>query len=435
VLLIDDVSLAALDGSRPADQLIVWAWYDGALAWPEALQVESWQISGTSNPSTKVQQQLSLKIADPHGALSPWLFNDPLGVGGVELQVMYRIGGASVINRGRFRVESNSPQESFVKHTIAEYGYMEPDSENEAHKRDVLVSGGAVVDVTAVDLTSNVDRDKFLAPESPQGTAPTVLGEFRRLMADHFPVVVEAGVGDTAAAKTLVYDKERLEAGQDLLASVNARYRMGGDGECRVYPIAPGPVVWRVQPMAGLVSVSRGQDISGLYNYWVVEGKEASTGRPVAAVSSIETGPLRVNGPHGRVPDFYSSEQITSVSEALAYANTLRDRQLNKLAVELKVETTPRPEIQAGDRIEVGCPVAAGHVMYLPGEVTDIQSSGSPVPGPTQMTVSCSYADVVRGLSTTPWMDNLTGQLPELTWDRMPTSWGRTPDLTWNDLP
>jgi hypothetical protein len=376
---------------------------------------------------------LSLKVADPDGGLSPWLFHDPLGVGGVVLQVIYRVGGAESLNLGWFRVEGNKPSGSAVAYTIPEYGYIEADSPRAPHERLVMVPGGGMVDVSAVDLTSNVDRDKLITPESPKTT--TVLAEVARLIGDYFPVVVESGVTDQPVAKTLVFEKERLEAVQDLLSSINARYRMGGDGEMRVYPITPGPVVWRVEPTAGLVEVSREQSVDGLYNVWVVTGKEDGTGRPVSAVATIKSGPLRVDGPHGRVPYFYESEQITSQSGAQKYAETLRDRQETAYAVELTVVTAPRPEIEAGDRIEVGCPVKEGHIMYLPGEVLSVSAGGSPLPGPTTFKVSCSYKDIFDAQGRTDWAQNITRVKPELTWDRMPTSWGTTPDLTWNNLP
>ena len=435
MLLIDDESRAALDGSRPADELVVWAWYDGQLAHPDPLGIASWSLQGSADPDTKVQQQLSLKVQDPDGTLSPWLFDDPLGVGGVELHVMYRIGGAGVVNRGRFRVQDNSPKESYRKYAVAEYGYRQADSPTAPHERNVMVPSGAVIDLNAVDLTANVDRDRLLAPESPKGTSPTVLGEFTRLIGDHFPTVVADGVLDRAVSKTLVYDRERLEACQDLLASISARYRMGGDGECEVYPLVPGVPVWRVEPTAGLVEVNRTQSLDGLYNMWVVAGKENAKGKPVRGSSSLTFGPLRNSGPHGRYPYFYSSEMITSAQQANEYAATLQAQHMAKLAVELEVTTIPRPEIQPGDSIEVGCPVAAGHVVYIPGEVVSKAESGSPIPTPTKFTVSCSYADLQAALAQTTFGQHLTREMPPLTWDRMPTSWGTTPNLTWNNLP
>lgn len=435
MLPIDDVSRAALDGSRPADELVVWAWYDGDLAWPDPLGIASWSLTGASDASTKVQRQLSLKVADPDGGLSPWLFDDPLGVGGVRLQVIYRIGGAGAVNVGWFRVEGNAPDESASSYTIPEYGYVKPDSEEAAHKRRLFTFAGATVDVNAVDLTSDVDRDKFLAPQSPAGTTPTVLGEVARLVQRYLPVVVDNGVTDSPVSRKLVYDRERLEAVQDLLANISARFRMGGDGEMHIYPMTGTAPVWRVEPGQGLVNVHRKQTIDGLYNAWVVEGKEGANGRPVRGTVLLRTGPLRWDGPHGSVPYFYSSEMITTWSQAVAYAETLRDRQAAAYAVELEVETIPRPEIQAGDRIEVGCPMPAGHVVYLPGEVVSVSAGGSPVPGPTKLTVSCAYADVAAAIARTPFGAYLTSTKPALTWDRMPANWGQLPAITWNNLP
>ena len=431
---LDAVSLAALGGSRPADELIVWAWFDGALAWPEPLQVVSWSRSGSADSSSKVQQQVKFTVADPSGELSPWRLDDVLGVAGTQLQVMYKVGGAGVLNVGWFRVESNAPDEAFTRYTLPEYGLVVPDSPVKPHERDRYVSSGSVVEVDAVDLTIYLDRDKLLAPESPQGSSPTIVSEISRMVGDYFPVVVHPDVVDRAVAKTLVYEKERLEAVQDLAGRIDARYRMTGDGALEIYPKAPGPVVWRVEPMDGLVSVGRAQSTAGLCNVWQVTGKEDAKGKAVTGTVSITSGPLRVTGPHGRVPYEYSSEMITTQVQAVAYAESLRTQQERSMAMELSVETIPRPDLQAGDRIEVGCPVIEGHIVYLPGEIISISSSGSPVPGPTSMTVSCAYSDVMAALARTDWAQNLTNAKPDLTWDRMPTKWGTTPAMSWNDL-
>jgi hypothetical protein len=294
----------------------------------------------------------------------------------------------------------------------------------------VYVTAGTVK-LEAVDLTYDVDKDRFEVPESPAAGA-TVLSEFARLTRDYFPTVVDDGVSDVGVSGQLVFDRERLEACQDLLARVSASYRMGGDGECHVYRRDTAPA-WRVEPTAGLVSVSRKQSLDGLYNRWVVEGKDAGDGQPVRASASIETGPLRWRT-RRKFPFFYSSEMIETYSQAIAYAAELRDTFLASLAVELSVETVPRPELQAGDRIEVGCPVD-GRVAYLPGLITSIRRGGSTVPSGTSLTVSVSYSDVVTALGRTEWAEHITAGRPELTWDRMPGTWGTLPAITWDTLP
>ena len=421
----------ALEGSRPADTLTVWAWRDGVLVVPEPLQVLDWSTVDTAGESVKINQTFSLTIADPDGSLGAWLFDDPLGVAGTQLQVLYNVGGAGTLNFGWFHLTDNQPEESVDWRVVDEYGYDEPDSDLPPHKRKIPVIT-ATVRLDAADLTLGPDRDKLEAPQSPLAGA-TAISEWTRLTQDYFPTVVDPGVVDVAVSRLLIFDQERLEAGQDLLARISARYRMGGDGECHIYPRSTA-VAWRVQPGNALIQVSRKQSIDGLYNKWIVEGKDQADGKPVRAEITIDTGPLRYGGPHGKSQFSYSSEMIVTREQAHAYALELRSKFLASLAVELNVTTAPRPELQAGDRIEVGYPVAAGHVAYFPGQIISIRRSGNPLPGPTTLTVSCSYQDVSTALKQTTWSDHITSSRPELTWDTMPTRWGNTPSTSWDNL-
>lgn len=428
---VDVDTEVALSGSRPADSWIVWAWRDGSLVVPEPLQILSWSAQDDAADNQKVQQRMSLTIADPDGSLGAWRFDDPLGVGGTWLQLIYKVGGARAVNFARMRVTSNKPTEFVEWREVPEYGLEEPDSLTEPHMRMVPVVTAAVR-LELVDLTINADLDKLEDPESPADGA-TAVSEFRRLTQDYFPTVVDDGVQDVEISRLTIFEGERLEAAQDLASRVNARYRMGGDGECHIYP-RPLTPVQRFGPNQALISVSREQVLSGLYNRWIVEGKDSTTGEPVRAVVSIETGILRYGGPHGRHQFKYNSEMITTGTQARAYAVQLREKFLASLAIELTLETAPWPQGQGGDRVEVACPVAAGHLVYLPGDVTSISRSGSTVPGPTQITVQCSYADVVAALARTDWAQHLTGNLPDLTWDRLPGTWGTLPPITWDDL-
>ncbi|WGM21870.1 hypothetical protein QEH68_06765 [Paenarthrobacter sp. OM7] len=429
--LIDQDTLDALEGSRPADNLTVWAWRGGQLVVPEPLNVKNWSADDEAGENVKVAQRIGITVADPDGTLGAWRFDDPLGVGGTRLQIIYNVGGASAVNFGWFRITGNVPTEYRESRIINEYGYIEPDGSLPPHKKRVWITTAAV-SLTVVDITSDVDRDRLQAPQSP-GAGATVISEWKRLTGRYFPTVVDPGVTDTGLSRQLVYEKERLEAGQDLLSRVSARYRMGGDGEAHIYP-QRGPVVLRIEPNQGLINVSRSQSIDGLYNRWVVEGKNEATGDPIFGVKDIENGPLRYGGDHGQVPFFYSSEMITTVAQATTYAEKLRDEFLGNLAVELSAEIIPHPELQAGDRVEIGCPVPAGHVVYLPGDITSISRAGSPIPGNTTLTVSCSYTDVLAALDRTEWAQHITDEMPELTWDLMPGSWGQLPPILWSEL-
>lgn len=431
--LIDDYTRGALDGSRPADELTVWAWRNGSLVLPEPLQLINYTWDSVAGPSQKVGQRWNFTVADPDGTLGAWTFEDTLSVAGTELWVIYKVGGAGAINAGRYRLIGNEPDEVVEAKVIDEYGYKEPDGSLPEHKRWKYTTR-AVVKLEAVDITYSIDLDKFWSPQSP-GTDATIVTEIQRLAGDYCPVVVDPGVTDRGVSRFLVYDGEKLEAIQDLASRIGARYRMGGDGEMHLYPMDSAPV-WRVEPHVSLVKVSRRQKLEGLYNVWVINGKDNGNGAaPVQAVVPLESGPLRHGGPHGSVTYKYSSEMIETYAQAVEYGIELRDKFLTSLAVQLEIETVPRPELQEGDRIEVSCPISKGHLITLPGLITGIRRSGNPLPGLTSITVECSYQDVADAMNTSDWARHLTGELPELTWDRLPGSWGTLPDLTWDELP
>lgn len=430
--LIDEATTTALKGSRPGDTWLAWAWRGSKLVVPEPLEVISWSGSDAAGDNTKIGQQLTITVADHDGTLGAWRYDDPLSVAGTKVQLIYRVGGASAVNFGWFRITENEPDEVIDSRVVDEYGYVEPDGDLPPHKRRVFFTK-AVVKLTLVDLTINPDLDKLESPESPAADS-TIVGEFRRLTADYFPTVVDGGVIDRPVSTKLVYDRERLEAGQDLLGRISAGYRMGGDGECHVYAYGTAPVL-RIEPRAALISVRRKQSLTGLYNRWVVEGKQSGDGEPVRAAANLEVGPLAYGGDHGRVPFHYQSEMIETYEQAATYAHELRDKFLSTLALELRVETTPHPALQGGDRVEIGCPVVAGHVVYFKGTITAISRSGDTLPRETRLTVSCSYLDVLSGLARTDWAQHLTSERPPLTWDRMPATWGTLPAITWTDIP
>lgn len=428
---VNEQTLLALEGSRPADSLVVWAWRAGSLLFAEPLQVIGWSESDDAGDTVKVGHRWSLTVADPDGRLGAWSYGDALSVAGTELQIIWLVGSAGAVNQGWFRVTANEPDEVTEWRTVDEYGVFVPDSEEAPHTRRVPVTR-AVVRLECVDRSFNIDRDKFEWPHSPPSGA-TVLSEVRRLAEPYCAVYADVAVPDTGVSSQLVYERERLESIQDLLARVGARYRMGGYGEMEVYSPRAAPV-WRVEPRRGLISVARKQSIDGLFNRWVVEGKTPEGGAAVIGWSQIDFGPLRYGGPHGRASTRQSSQFVESSEQAFRYADELRDRFLASMALVLDVTTIPRPELQAGDRVEVGVPVG-DRVAYFPGEVMSKRTSGSPVPGAMSLTVNVSYGDVMAGLARTEWADHLTGVLPELTWDRVPGQWGTLPPMTWDELP
>lgn len=393
---IDQNTINALSGSRAGDGLTVYAWYGGQLSYREPLPLSRWQMDWDLE---RQMQQLTLTVTDKEGELAPWLLEDPLGVGGALLQVRYDVGGASPIRMGWYRISGNVPTERWYSYVIDNLGHVNEDSPIPTGKQLLMVSGGSSIEVTAYDIALNAKNDRLLAPESPPAGSLLVTAEITRLMRDHMPVVLMPGVAalDRSVARNIVYERERLDAVQDLAKRISCDYRMNGDGQMEIYPIErQGEPVAVLQggPDGLLVKVDREQSIEGLYNRAVVDGVQGD--RPIRAIAQIERGPLSIYGPHGKYPEFYSSTMITSYDDAWEYANTMIRSQIIGMTVDLRVTCLPLPHLQQGDYVQVGNPVVNGQRADLIGRVKKMRlSSGNgTAAGPMELTVECSYRQV-----------------------------------------
>ncbi|WPM94267.1 hypothetical protein VB1_CDS0018 [Arthrobacter phage Marchesin] len=407
MLPIDDRTLQALNGSRVGDKLEVFAWYGGRLTYPEALPISDWSLEWDGSASKQVQGVLSLTVKDPDGRLAPWLWDDPLGVGGAELMCRYVVGGAGTVNRGWYRITGNSPKESWTSRVVRHDGYSEPGGSLPAGNRLVMVSGGSLVPLTAEERTVNLLLDEFLVPEQPEGSDPSVIGEITRIVGDAVPLVF-SGVTDVAVPRDVTYDGPRIDAVLDLAGRAGASLRMGGDGELEVYVKDQTPV-WVVAggDDGALINIDRAQTVDLLDNIGVVRGEQKYTDaagqeqtRPLTGVAQVEDGPLAVGGPHGRVPRFLESKLLDSQAAVDSAALSLITNHLGSLTLDLEVTCLPNPALQIGDWVTVTQPVVDGRLVPLVGEVVTmkLQGSGSSV-GRMLLTVRCSMGQVqlVRG--------------------------------------
>lgn len=390
-------ALLALSGSRAADRLEVYVRYGGNLAWQEPLPISKY---GFDWDASRQVQRFTCQVADESGELSPWLLEDPLGVGGARLDVRYFVGGSSQpILMGVYRIGNNTPQERWVTYLIRNDGEIHVDSPIPNDKRLHYVSGGAVIDLTAYDLGLVVKKDRLLAPESPpSGSTPTVVGEITRLMKDIAPVTTTAEVVDRNLSGNIVYERDRLDAVQDLCRRIFCDYRWTGDGQMEIYSILEQDPVAVLEggPEGLVIKVDRAQDIEGLYNRFVVDGTYTNAeglSVPIRSITQIESGPLSVFGPHGRVPEFYSSNMIANQGDADDYADSMAVSQLTGMTVDLSVTCLPLPHLEIGDWVQVGNPVVNGNPVPLVGRVRSIAlgSSNGTVPGPMSVIVQCSY--------------------------------------------
>lgn len=403
MLPIDPNTVEALTGSRSGDKLEVFAWYDGELMLPDPLPVSDWSLSWDGSDSKQVQGVLDLTVEDHDGTISPWLWDDPLSVGGAELMCRYSVGGTDeVVNRGWFRITENAPKESWYSRVIREDGYSEPGSYVPGGHRLVMVSGGAVVPVTGEDLTVRLALDEFLSPEQPVGAAPTVVSEITRIVGDAVPLEVADEVVDVSVPKALTYEGPKINAVMDLAKRAGAALRMGGDGQLQVYVKSPVPV-WTVAggENGALINIDRSNKMDILSNVGVVRGEAKKTVNgqevsvPLVGVSQVMEGPLRVGGPHGRVPRFLDSSLLTTQAQVDAAAKTLITNYVSSLTIDLEVTCLPHPALQVGDFVTVTQPVVEGRLMPITGEVVGmtLRASGSTV-GNMTLLVRCNSAEV-----------------------------------------
>lgn len=421
----DDNTRAALRGSRSGDELICWVWYDGALAYPDPLPVSDWSLGWDGSDSQKVPGTLSIDVADPDGTLGPWLYNDPLGVGGSQIQVFYKVGDAGEVPIGWYRITSNGAKESWVFRVAREDGWVEPDSAIPPHQRIIAQPMGSQISVTAQDLTEMLDADEFLAPEQPSGS-PTVLGEITRLVGDTMPVAFE-GLTDEPLPAGTTWDENRMEAIMDLLAMVGGSFRLGSAGDLVCYRKTTEPA-FRCGggPEGILINLSRSQSLDGVANLGVVTSsrKETIDGReteiPITGSYEVDVGPLRVGGPFGRRVIRNGNPLMNTQAKADQAAESLVMNRLNAQKVVLEVYCLPDPTVEVGDYGVIATPVIDGRSAELAGEVVSVDLSGTAdTVSQMKLSVACLLTEVasaLKGISLDPY---LTGTSPDMTYDNV----------------
>lgn len=412
--VVDDNTKAALKGSRSGDELVCWVWYDGALAYPEKLPIDGWSVTWDGSETQKIPGTITVDVKDPDGRLGPWLYDDPLGVGGSRIQVFYKVGGAGEVRVGWYRITGNGAEESWVFRVIREDGWLKPDSSIPAGQRLVASPVGSQVSVTGQDLTEILDADEFLAPEQPPANQ-TVIGEITRLVGDAVPVVF-TGLTDEPVPAGTTWDGNRMEAVMDLLSMVGGSFRMGPDGELVCYKKSTVPVFQCAAGADGvLINLSRAQSLDGVANTGLVTSSRKETAAdgtevevPIVGSFEVPTGALRVGGPFGRRVIRNANPLMDSQVKADKAAESLVMNRLNSQTVVLDVYCLPDPTIEVGDYGTVVSPVLDGRTADLNGEVVGIRmSGGGDSVSPMQLSVSCLLTDVaaaLKGISLAPYL-------------------------------
>lgn len=348
---------AEIAGTTQGDRLEVHAWRDGKVV-AQGLEATSWGLGWDAD--RQVQGQATITVADPDGSLAPWGLSDPLGPGGSRLQVTWVSGlSGTRVPLGWWRIRRPDPEETWLTYNVAD--------------GPVRVAGGGSVTIQADEETSSAVMSSL---DAEVVTSPTCIGEVRRLLRDICPVVALPGVIDAPVPASLVYAEGRMDAVDDLLAVIRARYRMGSDRALEVVPAAGVGPVWTITggETGALVRALRPLSDAGVINA-VLATSTTAAGQPLIGRAYITTGPLAWGGPYGRVPARIRSAANTQAGVDADAAAELASRVASG-EVDLAVTCLTHPGLQIQDRVTVIAATTAGDAA-LEGRVVGMRMTSA----------------------------------------------------------
>lgn len=254
---------------------------------------------------------------------SPTTENSPLSAKGqrlhVKLGVSLRRGETEWLTRGRFLIYDSEPD-------------------------------GDVINVTAVGLLELINEARLISPFQPTGTFTSTL---RGLVEPALTVLVDGGLVDRAVPSTINYDEDRLAAVLELLDAWPAEAYVDVEGYLHVIPPSTSvtPAFTLTDGYGGTVIRAQGSSARANGQNAIVARGQDSTGAQVQGVAYVTTGPNAYGGAYNPlpVPFFFQSPLLTSVGEAQAAAQTIRDRRRRETAPAFTVFMVPDPRIQVGD--------------------------------------------------------------------------------------
>lgn len=231
--------------------------------------------------------------------------------------------------------------------------------------------GPSNVRVTGKSLLQRLEEDRLTEPMAPD-PAGTLASELRRLVGARMGLIIDPALGDRPCP-SMTWGESRIDAVYEIAKAWPAVVREGGDGVLYLSPPTPDPTS---RPQLRLsdgdngtvVGVAASVSRDKIYNRVVARGQESSDeGAPsFQAVADQMTGPMRVAGPYGVVPRFFSSPLITSVAQAKSTAEAMLADAVRK-KVKVPVQHAPDPRIHLDAPVEVETrPVdgATGRTMW-----------------------------------------------------------------------
>lgn len=217
--------------------------------------------------------------------------------------------------------------------------------------------GPSTVRVTGKSLLQRLEEDRLTEPMAPD-PAGSMASELRRLIGSRMGLIIDPALRDYPCP-SMIWGESRIDAVYEIARSWPAVVREGGDGILYVSPPTPDPTSrpeLRLSDGAEgtVVGVAASVSRDKIYNRVVARGQESSDeGSPsFQAIADQMTGPMRVDGPYGVVPRFFSSPLITSVAQAKSTAEAMLADAVRK-KIKVPVEHTPDPRIRLDAHVEV----------------------------------------------------------------------------------
>lgn len=218
------------------------------------------------------------------------------------------------------------------------------------------------VSVTAVDLAQLLVDDRLYTKSGP-GKGRTYRQAFTTLVNGSLPVAVDSALPGRLVNGATVWERDRIRNLDDLADAWGARWYVDDAGNAHaskaytVITTATVPVLTLVSGANGTV-VDRKRDASRdrLYNAVIVNGKTPTDNKarqPYGrAEITLASSPIRVSGPYGRKPRFYTSEMLTTDAQCQATALSLLP-QVSSVSRSEPVICIPDPSVELGDVVQV----------------------------------------------------------------------------------
>lgn len=217
--------------------------------------------------------------------------------------------------------------------------------------------GTSTVKVSGKSLMQRVEEDRLTTPLAPRGDG-TLASELRRLVGDYMGVVIHPALVDRWCP-SMTWGESRIDAVYEIATAWPAVLREGGDGILYVNPPTTAPTTRpAIQLSDGedgtIIGVSSSVTRDKVYNRVVARGEDKQDeGAPsFQAIADQQSGPMRVGGPYGVVPRFFSSPLITSAEQAQKSAETLLAESVRR-QLTVPVEHVPNPTITLDAPVEI----------------------------------------------------------------------------------